>query len=578
MPSGGRASRTYTFLAVALVAAFLIQSLGASLQKSAAFDEPGHIAAGLSYLSTGAFYLNPQHPPLLKELSALSLLLAGVRYPRTPEAGQWARSAAHPPLAEISIGYSVVASNGPERVMFWARLPLILLSGLMGWLIFIWGRELLGAQAALAALFLYSFDPNILAHSYLVTTDSGMAAFTVLFLFTLWRYVQEPSGWRLVACGAALGAVLATKFSALALLPIAGLLLVAGMWPRAESKQRMAEVPPNSPCPCGSGKRYRRCHGAREPRRASGGFWSNLTGALQRSAIPYLSMLGIAAAVIEIFYGFSNGPVLYFGGLSMVNTDHAADYRYYLHGTAGDRSPLYFVVAYLVKEPLAAIALAAIGAVILFRNTEIPVVRKLFILLPGVLLFLVYALAADPVGIRYIIPVLPFAFLAGGVALAALAQARSTGERIAAAVLVLWVVVAAAGIFPDHLSYFNEIACAGNPGRIGLDGGSRCGPLWLDDSNVDWGQGLKQLHAWLQAHPPDQPVRLYYFGSQPPKTYGIDSENRDIRELLEDPSPGVYVVSAHYVARGPAFGASWLRDRPPDAIVGHAFYVYDVKR
>src|SRR2546427_5973955 len=43
--------------------------------------------------------------------------------------------------------------------------------------------------------------------------------------------------------------------------------------------------------------------------------------------------------------------------------------------------------------------------------------------------------------------------------LAGLVRAPAPGKRIAAAVLCAWLVVAAAGIYPDGLSYFNESAC-----------------------------------------------------------------------------------------------------------------------
>src|SRR5262249_4307277 len=63
-----------------LLAFFLVQSFSVSLRKSPVFDEPAHIAAGLSYLATGSFVANAQHPPLLKELAAFSLRIAGVRW------------------------------------------------------------------------------------------------------------------------------------------------------------------------------------------------------------------------------------------------------------------------------------------------------------------------------------------------------------------------------------------------------------------------------------------------------------------------------------------------------------------
>jgi len=34
-------------------------------------DEPWHITAGVAYLRTGEYYLNPEHPPLVKLVAAL---------------------------------------------------------------------------------------------------------------------------------------------------------------------------------------------------------------------------------------------------------------------------------------------------------------------------------------------------------------------------------------------------------------------------------------------------------------------------------------------------------------------------
>jgi hypothetical protein len=156
--------------------------------------------------------------------------------------------------------------------------------------------------------------------------------------------------------------------------------------------------------------------------------------------------------------------------------------------------------------------------------------------------------------------------------------------RYAAVALCIWVAIAAAGIYPDHLSYFNEAACLlEKPGEIGWDGGSRCGPLWLDDSNVDWGQGLKQLRTWMDRHPAVPPVRLAYPDSFPPAAYGLRFEPFLVKQLLPPPTPGWYAVSSSLVGRMPTIGekfgnggAAWLRTRPVD-IVGHAFYIYHVQ-
>jgi len=145
-------------------------------------------------------------------------------------------------------------------------------------------------------------------------------------------------------------------------------------------------------------------------------------------------------------------------------------------------------------------------------------------------------------------------------------------------------VVEAIGIYPDHLSYFNESACLlTSPGKIGLDGGSRCGTMWLDDSNVDWGQGLKQLRTWLDGHANGRPLYLSYFGIYPPEYYGVKYQSVGTTQLVGNRPPGLYAITAQSVARIPALAdtvapgtADWLRS-PPEATVGHAFYIFDVR-
>jgi len=601
-------------LAGALTAVFLLESLFASLGKSPTFDEPAHIAAGLSYWQTGRIAANPQHPPLLKELGGLALLAAGVRLPDTPLVRNMERGV---PGTEYAAGSALLRDLGPERTLFWARLPFILLAAAAGLLLFAWGRQLASERAAVGALFLYAFSPTILAHSFLVTTDVGLAAFTLLFFFALWSYLRCPSWKRMLWCGAAMGAVLAVKFSAVALPPIGLLLLWASLrWPpdrlpgspRAfwESTGGGSKVPAagkNDPCPCGSGKKYKVCHGAR-PASASGSqaLPSRAPTALQqalRCALVFLTMCGVALVVVEACYFFPSDWLAYLNGLRRVNADHDPNYLALLGGQLGKHFLSYFAAVWLLKEPLASLILAALGAVALVRSKTVGTLAKLFLLLPPAVLFAGYSLAAEDLGVRYLIPILPFAYLVAGWGLAGLVERRAWWSRATAAALCLWIAIEAAGIYPDHLSYFNELACLpSHAGEIGADGGSRCGPLWLDDHNVDWGQGLRQLKTWMDAHAAGRPWKLAYFGFFPPEAYGLKARKIGQQELAmaQTPEPGLYAVSAHLVARVPPLGerffsggtggrpgarpgpipGAWLRTVKPVAIVGHAFYIYDI--
>jgi hypothetical protein len=443
--------------------------------------------------------------------------------------------------------------------------------------LYFWGRQILGTTAAVGAVFLFALDPTILGHSFLVTTDVGVAAFTVLFLFTLWEYLQAPNWRRLAVCGVAMGAMLCAKFSAVLLLPVAAVLVIASYVWRGPNMERkpFAQAGRNDPCPCGSGKKFKACHGAA----GKASVVAVAADSPLRTGAMFLAICGVAYVTVQAIYFFPSNPLVYLDGVRRVNADHLSGYLTMMAGQMSHRFLSYFAVAYLLKEPLPGIVLAAIGLAALVRARSVPRLAKLFLLLPPAVLFLGATLWAENIGIRYVIPVLPFAHLLGGFGLATLLGAAARWARPLAIALCVWAVLAAAGIYPDHLSYFNESACLlSSPGKIGVDGGSKCGTAWLDESNVDWGQGLKQLKTWLDEHAAGRTIRLASPYVVTPEAYGIHSVAADMRELEGTPVSGMYAVSAHLVARVPAQpGASdWLRRTAPAAVVGHSFYIYEI--
>ena len=103
--------------------------------------------------------------------------------------------------------------------MYWARLPLIVVASALVLGVFVLGRRLAGDVAGVGAAILCAFDPNMLAHSFLVTTDAGLATLFVFFIVTLWDYLNRPTTWRVVTGGLLLGATLGAKYSAVTLPP-----------------------------------------------------------------------------------------------------------------------------------------------------------------------------------------------------------------------------------------------------------------------------------------------------------------------------------------------------------------------
>ena len=128
--------------------------------------------------------LNPEHPPLLKDLAAIPLLFMKLKFDTNFSAwkddinGQW------------SMGWKFIFNSGndPEKIIFWSRIPMILILMVMGFYIFRWAKELFGPKIALFALFLFSFSPTFIAHGRYVTTDVGAATafFITTYYFVKW--------------------------------------------------------------------------------------------------------------------------------------------------------------------------------------------------------------------------------------------------------------------------------------------------------------------------------------------------------------------------------------------------------
>src|SRR5262249_13682094 len=65
--------RNFVAMAVVLPVAGPLRSAWATRLDGFTVDEPWHITAAVAYLRTGEYFLNPEHPPLIKLLVALPL-------------------------------------------------------------------------------------------------------------------------------------------------------------------------------------------------------------------------------------------------------------------------------------------------------------------------------------------------------------------------------------------------------------------------------------------------------------------------------------------------------------------------
>lgn len=536
---------------VLLLLLLLLQGLifiGASSQTS---DEAVHLSAGYTYLTRGDFRLNPEHPPLIKQLAALPLLGLDLDVP--PDS-LWNRA------DEWNFGRLFVHENRVDNdtILLLGRLPVLLLSCLLGWLLFHWARRLFGPRAALLSLAIYVLDPNVVAHSSLVTTDLGITLFIFLSVYSLWRWTERPTRPALLLIGLSVGATFAAKYTALWLLPIMGLLLLAII---------ILRLPiPSHPWHPGRGL-------------ANGERWS---WDRIRPLLPATAMVSaIAFVVLTLSYGVVNLPE-YAVGLRTTLEHSARGHTAYLMGELSDTGWwYYFLFAYLIKTPPGTLILVAASLLALYLGWRSTLKNELFIYLPVVLLVAITCIWKVNIGLRHLLPIYPFLYLGAGRLMAPWPVAARRG-RLTVPVLVLLCLIstgwAAVSIAPHHLAYFN-----------GLVGGPENGHLYLLDSNLDWGQSAKAVRKFM-ARENVPAIFLAFAGNSDPWYEGVRYQYVPGTGNLANPKSRKFFVPEGTERELLAISAmvlhsvhfkvpdlyGWLLERRPIAMPGYSYLVYDI--
>jgi hypothetical protein len=262
-------------------------------------------------------------------------------------------------------------------------------------------------------------------------------------------------------------------------------------------------------------------------------------------------------------------PRLYWDGLNALLYWNAEPGNpiYFLGRHTPGGTPFYFLLALAVKTPEGFLLLLAAGVWLLLR------VRPSglwFVLLPPTIYLASASLTAMQLGLRLVLPCLPFA-----AAIAAYPLARGNRwPRVALAASALASIWA----FPNGVGYFNQAS-----------GGTGSALTYLADSNVDWGQDLPALRKWIDANGPG-PVTLYYFGNDNPYRFFNDHEILSqappwgpdlVSSDRLDPAPGIYAISANLLP-GHAFQPRYqdyfavFRRMRPMAIAGTSIYLFRV--
>lgn len=530
------------FLVAALLALHWWLAATGGIDKSPAFDEVAHLAAGYLYWTAGDFRFNAESGNLTQRWAALPLLFQDLAvpppgYPPRRQANVWA------------VGRDLLfrLGNDAETMLFAARSMIALLSAALGALVYLWSRSLYGRPGAVVSLLLFVFSPTVLAHAGLVTADLAAAFFFLLSAGAMGRLLERATAGRLAAAGIAVAGLVLAKMSWPLVLPIAALLTGwrlarRPVWPVALRGRVVAAASLGGRAAVAAGAGLAVTAVVVASVWAAYDFRAEEGGPFLHSWESRLEDSGVAAPAIRFARDHRLLPEAFLWGFAYtLATTQERDS--FLNGEVSATGwSTFFPYAFLVKTPLPFLALLLMAMASARRG------RGEWRTLPLWVLLGVYGASAiaSPLnlGHRHLLPLYPVLFIFAGRTGRWLAGPWKTkspaGQAAAAAVAVLVVFFAADSwrIRPHYLSYFNAIA-----------GGPANGYRHLVDSSLDWGQDLPALADWLAAEHPSRPVYAAYFGSALPAYYGIEARWLHSYFEIDAPPPrslegGVYCVSA----------------------------------
>ncbi|WP_404828057.1 phospholipid carrier-dependent glycosyltransferase [Streptomyces canus] len=521
-------------LVVVLLAQMAAVLVTTAVQQTPTIDEPVYVATAAEYLHGQGIRYNPEHPPLGKLVVAVGVAIADPHVDTAFDGPQ------------IDLGPHLLyeSGNDPWRLMFWARLPVIVLTLLFGLVVFAFARELAGRAAGLTALALYAFSPDVVAHGSLATLDVPMAGFLLTSVWLLWRARLRPRRYVPLA-GLALGAALATKMSALPAVPVLLALAALSVWSARrgdDTRRRLLRVLAGA---------------AVVALAAVAVVWVSYLVVDPRlrwtSQDPVPVVHGLRGTLVDLL----PFPQAYADGMRLQFRFENHPWEGFLFGRLYTGHLWYYLpAALLVKTPLGLLVLWAAGAVVLLAVRRLRPAAPYLLVPAGVLLASAMTGSRD-FGTRYALFLPMFLTVAAG----CVVVVRRRPARLVTGALVLFVAVSSLLTFPFYLPYSNE--AFGGPARTHLR---------LHDSNVDWGQDLGRLADRLRERYPDERVWLVYKGSGLPSAYGIEAS--DPREVPVDDVRGLLVVSDSSVAKAKGRLAELIDSSRPVDEVGHSITIY----
>ena len=533
-------------IAALILLVMLVQLIYLIDYQSLTNDEFTNMAAGKYYVANQDF-----SPFVLKDHPLLGYLVSSF-FLYFDDNSIWSR---------IPHDVFYIFGNNPysiDYLLFITRLPVALTAILLGIYIFKWTKELYGKKAALLALLLYSFEPNILTHFSIATTDFVLTAFIFIAMYYLWKFDMNPTINASIIAGIAFGLAIISKHTALVLIPITFGFFLLLYKKNILKRNNLIKI-------------FAYFIAAFLVFWAAYGFYISSIAETVHSEGKALEFINktynseISRSVINTAINIPIPSPQYFTALGYRFWQKTTGHEYYFFGDIQKYGrPDYYIIMFIVKTPIP--LLIFLGLFISFVFLRLRKIdwknEKLIIGFILIYFILMTFFVGLNIGLRHMLPIFPFLFILASSLVNIKFKNKDNNVlfKIVIIILIVWYVIEAVSIFPHNLSYFNEII------------GPENAWMYFADADIDWGQELKAFGNYVEKYNIDH---VYIARTNFNMTNDLYLKNYSFAGC--EPKNGIYGIS---VSQLTLFGNrdcyKWLKERKPDSMIGYSILIYNV--
>lgn len=511
-------------VAFMLITFFLLNSAFSIVGKSLTYDEPYHYKYGVNILDGNSTRFDDSKMPL----SAWNALPAKI--------------ASFLPEGTLKINLEKMVT---------ARLMTTIFSALIALFVFYWSRELYGVIPAYISTGLFVFDPNIIAHSQLVTTDAYAMGTILLSSFFLWKFSKRLDWLSGLSFSLTLGLAQLAKYTSISLYPLFLIVFCVSNGLRLKEEGYFQSKFQFWYKQIFQYLKYFIIVMVTSILIINIGFVFNRTFVNIKE---YNFRSNLFSSVQEKVYLPIPVPYPYLEGLDWVVAKESTDLIFihiYLLGNTrfGQGFPGYYIIASSLKSPIATqvILVAASFVYLVDKRRRIFFFKNEWFLIVPIAFYATYFnfFYKSQMGIRYYLVIFPLLYVFAGVLFINWRKFLRIQVVITIS-LAAFLIGSVLAKYPNYLSYFNEFIKPQESYK------------YLADSNLEWGQDTYLLEDYRANN--ETALRA-------PEIPQIIAETK------------IYYVSINRlvgVIDGPE-NYRWLRENfEPVEVIGNSYFVYHI--